>query len=319
MLLKGYSNEDIQTVGNLLDSQIKQADHIISKLSDCRSTFLYRRLKHFSAIVGDLKPTNIFMMDKNYKYVYKLWRLFGVTGKGNDIIKSEEISSQYGLYCQVMLMFALRYFNFKRNSIQSNIFASGKMCTGKYEFINRVWEVQIGEIPIRPLGSAGEITGIHIDFLKKKNLIVDVSHIDIPSIAEFDNLDFVDMKDKNLVFYRRPSETEISYYCDLVRDNTYGDRGKKQKIYNDLKKIIVDSFIGYKAKRCKVLLIPLPYKFLDSSLLAQKGIDELDKLIKQTLHDESITACYYLTPYRPTDYSEKTSDQQAVFVKIVVA
>ena len=27
----------------------------------------------------------------NYKYVYKLWRLFGVTGKGNDIIKSEEV------------------------------------------------------------------------------------------------------------------------------------------------------------------------------------------------------------------------------------
>ena len=311
VLLKGYSNDDIQSVGSLLECQIKQAEHIISKLSECRSTFLYRQLKHCSVIVGELKPTNIFMMDKNYKYIYKLWQLFGVSGKDADKIKSEEISAEYGLYCQVMLMFALRYFNFKRNLSQLMIFAGGKLCTGNYEFISRDWEVQISETPIAPLGSAGEITGIIIDILKKKNHRVDVSHIGIPNIADMETLDFVDKIEENLVFTRRPSDAEISSYCDLVRDKTHGDRGKKQKVYNDLKKIIVDSFIGYKAKICKLILIPLPYKFLDSSLLAQKCIDELDKLIKPTLHEESITACYYLTPYRPTDYSEKTSDQQA--------
>ena len=177
----------------------------------------------------------------------------------------------------------------------------------KFELCKRL----ICEKEIRALGTNNVITGILLEISKKTAHNIDVSHIDVQYNEDIEKMDFVCEKGNHLVFNRRPSDTEISSFCDLIRKATNGDSGKKQKAYIDTKKAIVESYIGYKAKDCKVLLIPLPFKFLDSSMLAQRCIDQLDKQLLQTIQDEAIVACYYLTPHRPTDYSEKENDRQA--------
>jgi hypothetical protein len=110
ILLKGYSNDDIQYINSMLEDQIEQANYIIGKLSECKETLLYRELKHSKKMVGPLKPTNIFMMDKNYKYVYKLWYTISDEFYEESIIRDKEITDEYELYCQTLLIFSTPAF-----------------------------------------------------------------------------------------------------------------------------------------------------------------------------------------------------------------
>ncbi|MCL2556816.1 MAG: hypothetical protein FWE03_07385 [Firmicutes bacterium] len=111
-LYSGFFNnfEEIET--NALTKKIKQQ---LSLLTKYLSHPVYRKNITAKSLGSDIKQTNILLMHKDYKYVNKLWKQLG-----NDDVKEEEIDEKlqakaqkaYEKYCEYLLIFAVRNFNF---------------------------------------------------------------------------------------------------------------------------------------------------------------------------------------------------------------
>lgn len=186
-----------------------------------------------------------------------------------------------------------------RMYLRTNFFVGGL-----YSFMD--WKISIKRMKIPELGTSGII----ISTFPKMEYEIDMNGIVLPDSNDIGSVDFLTKSGEKLVFTKKPSDSQINDFCNLVRKKSKGDRGKEQKYFGDLKKKITESFIGYKEKENNVLLIPLSFKFADSSTLMQKCIEEVDKRISEIIRKNSISAYYYLTPFRPTDYAEKDSYAQ---------
>lgn len=296
-LLKGYSSENIQYVNLLLEDQIKQINEIISKLLECKDTFLYRKLRHCKKIVGELKATNIFMLDNNYKYVYKLWKLFLHEEYDSGKIELSDITGEYENYCQTLFIFALNHFNFKNiDGENSNIFEGEKFVGGDYSF--KDWNIKVKSAIVQELGVSGILATISTKMEKE----IDCRGIALPEEKDVIGADYIRIDNEKLIFNKKPNDSEINDFCNLIRKKTNIDKNKEK---HKLMKKIKDSFIGVENKEKKILFIPLSFKFVDSSIVMQKCVDIMNKCLERHIKVSDVSAYYYLTPFRPIDYSEK--------------
>jgi len=297
-LMKGYSDDQILTVNDCLLTQLANLDKILFDVARCKDSLLYKELLHCSIIRGQLKPTNIFMMDKEYKYVYKLWNLPRSLDQAADEPESPEVENEYALYCQTMVLFALNYYNFKGAYPDQPAFAEDGLLKGTYHFDKWALEIQrVAEV-------LPGLDGIVMTMSWKREIKVNVKKMEVPEQEEIERSGYILHRGDDLVFERKPTEEELSQFCDLVRQKAKGDRDKGKRLYNNLKKAIADIFMNYDSGAQKILLLPLPFKFLDSSLLIHKCIDGLRLQLENYLAKNAINSCYFLSPFRPTDYHE---------------
>lgn len=135
-LLKGLDDEDLYIQQEILAEQTEKLSKILDLLSECKSTQLYRALRRSAPIRGKLKQTNIFMKDKYYKYVYKLWNLLDGANKVGIEEIAKPIEDEYDIFCRVLLLFALRYYNFQAEDGQQDVLYKGKLADSVYRFGN---------------------------------------------------------------------------------------------------------------------------------------------------------------------------------------
>ena len=104
LLLKGMDDESVAYNQLLLEDQREHITNILEKLSKCRSTPLYRTLKRQRPIKGKLKKTNIFMMDKYYKYAFELSELMLNRQEVNPYEAVQDITGEYALFCKILFI-----------------------------------------------------------------------------------------------------------------------------------------------------------------------------------------------------------------------
>lgn len=304
-LQRGYESDNIQVAKLLLKDQLDEVNHILNKLYECKDTLLYRELKRTKPITGQLKLTNILMMDNNYKYVYKLWPLVFRAEDTKSVIEHKSISDEYELFCQTLFLFALKYFNFINiKGENANIFANGNFIGGEYYFSN--WNLTVKSINIPEIGTEG----ILVTVSKKIAYEIDTKGMVLPSPKDAVEFEYITILQDKLVFSKIPTEKEINDFAKLNRKSANGDKNKEKRLFGELKTLISESFNSYNHKVNKIMLIPLSFKFIDSSICIKTCIEELDNQLVNCIKKNEVAAYYYLTPFRPNDYSEKESASQ---------
>ena len=161
LLLKGMDDESVAYNQMLLEEQREHITSILEKLSKCRSTPLYRMLKRQRPIKGKLKKTNIFMMDKYYKYAYELSELMLNRQEVNPYEAVQDITGEYALFCKILFIFALRYFNFELSNPTEDIFEGETLLNTTYNF--EKWHINLTDYNVTSMDINGFCFEMYVD------------------------------------------------------------------------------------------------------------------------------------------------------------
>ena len=120
------SNEDYEEQSNLakkVSEELKQATQLLRRYRELKQSRLYRLLHKVKPITGNLMPTNILRMDKNYHKVYLAWpELMKVMhtidtmpriGESGAAITGEEMQSSYSEFIETIVGFAAHSLSFE--------------------------------------------------------------------------------------------------------------------------------------------------------------------------------------------------------------
>lgn len=285
-LLKGLDDEDIWITQTLLDEQTQNLNKIIDLIDDCKSTQLYRKLKRQGKVRGRLKQTNIFMKDKNYNYVYQLWNLLAYAQN----VKSEEITQQitneYGIFCRILFLFALRYFNFSLINENADILQGEHLLPNTYKFEN--WRIAIRE-------SENYEGGFETEVFKYHEIQIDLSEFDLPEEC-FENIL------KGVRF-----ENQI-LYCERILDNKeqellvntarlYWPKARQRSNASELKQRLYAHFFNITIPSRTILFVP--WKFCLPEHVEQ--LPQTLAMVKNTIPAKEYDDCYILTISRPNE------------------
>lgn len=283
-LLKGLDDEDLCIQQEILAEQTEKLSEILNLLSECKSTQLYRELRRTPPIRGKLKQTNIFMKDKYYKYVYKLWNLLeGASKVGIEEI-AKPIENEYDIFCRILLLFALRYYNFEAENEKQDVLCNDKFIEASYRFGN--WKAKVYE---------ADDAGFILEMSKYNEIAVDLSQFEIADNLLNNVIAGVKFKDGILSVDHTLSDKEQEL---LVASAKVCWPKNRQKTYaSDMKQRLYAKFFNYSTLNHKVLFVP--WKYCMPSNVEQ--IKETLKLVQREIHTEEYDECFILTISRPNE------------------
>jgi len=291
ILMKGMDEEDEAFLHEILGDQREKVDKILDLLSRCKSTPLYRALKRNKTVKGKLKKTNIFMMDNYYKYAYKLWNIIDNTNEVSAIRNLDDILDEYSIYCKVLFLFSLRYFNFKPVNEYCDVFKGGKFANSKYAFNN--WSLHLENIEVKELQTNGFLLTMTIS----KEIRVDMQGMLMPDEKDLQKFAYVKAEGNELVFSRSILEQEQSDFVSGIKSAI--PKAKQNKWSLDLKQKLYATFYNYKEDQRRVLFVPWKYRLVDNIEEIKTTLERMEEAVSQYDFDE----CYIMTIGRPNDYS----------------
>jgi hypothetical protein len=307
-LFKGYSDNSLQDVKKVTAAQLQMIEEILANLAVCRESSLYSRLKKVPMISGQLKPTNIFLMDKHYKYIYKLWKeLMRIHIAYADEDKSKddsEITDEYFKFTFSTMIFALNHFNFQQ-TIDCTMFSENGFNTQEYSF--EKWKCSIEELLLSDIGQKGLVCNTSIN----KEYICDIENIVNSDLGTLP----ARIQGDKLIISRIISEAEQDSLCDLIYPDIPGSnwtvKNARKALRQVLKQKLWRMFHGQKKSEYKTLILPLCVQFKDCSVDARKAIDSIFHAITRDIQELNINAVYIVTPFSPFEYSHSENIPQS--------
>lgn len=289
VLLKGMDDESVALKQNLLEVQRIAIQHILEKLSRCRSSPLYRKLKRQMPITGKLKKTNIFMMDKYYKHAYRLWELMSNEQKVSAYDGIQIITDEYTIFCKVLFFFALKYFHFEPVNETTDIMENDKLLGTQYCF--KYWNLSMHEEHIKELGIDAFSVTITIDV----PIELDVSPFDISEsvIASFNGVELID---NQLVFAQALDDAEQENLVKKMKE--IWPKSKKNRLASEFKQALYALFVNYEVKKKRILFVPWKYLLPDNI----EEVHQVMMKIQNGLSKDGFDMTYILTSSRPNEF-----------------
>jgi hypothetical protein len=305
LLFKGYSETTSISIAEIADKQGKMVNEVLDILILCKESKLYEKLKKAPKTTSPIKTTNIFLMDRHYKYIYKLWNEIKwhqeTTG---DYEEDINLNDEYSIFCKIIFSFALENFNFSHELKNPNIFENGEMCDQKYIF--KDWRCTVHSRNIESLNTSA----FSVRICKKIQHEIDVSDFDGENIFNINGTSFENGK---LTITGKINRVEIEQICYKIFSDSYteGKNGKRHYRNTDnrrrLRAELTEKFFNIPDDGLTLLFLPLKFKFLDSEKETRDCITELKMQIQQFIQSNEVDYCYFLTPFRPTDYDNAES------------
>lgn len=289
VLMRGMDDDSIAWNQMLLEEQLIAIGRILDCLSQCRSTPLYRLLKKQKVVTGKLKKTNIFMMDKYYKEAYRLWELMNNKKEYSLYDDVKNIDIEYEVFCKVLFLFSLKYFNFEARNKQTDVFRGGKLLSSEYYF--KYWNLVVNDLYLEELNTdAFEVT-----IWKDDPITIDVTDYNITSDISLD-IDKLNLSGNRLIFYKQFTDSEQD---DLLRKLRLNWPQNKQKRYaSELKQKMYTAFNHHQKKESKLLMIPWKYPLPDNVEEAKQTITQLKEQVASRPYDKIV----FMTISRPNEY-----------------
>lgn len=302
ILLKGMDDDEVIEQQILLEDQKDAIDKIIQKLSKCRSTPLYRSLKKVKPIHGKLKKTNIFMMDKYYKEAYKLSEILRNRQEVSPYDTTQEVKGEYALYCKVLFIFALRYFNFEPDNNEPDLFDEEQLLKTDYHF--KKWRLSIKEQFIDRLN----ICGFSMKVYMEKPVMVPAGNIDI-SESIISRYDDISLEDGKLFFKSALNDSEQEY---LINDLKKAWPSNRKKVWAaEFKANMYAAFQNVDIDEKRILFVPWKYILPDNV----EEIRQLIDMLKDRVDTDGYDKVFLLTASRPNDLNHV--DDLSVLNKLI--
>ncbi len=288
ILLKGMDDESVAYNQLLLEEQREHITNILEKLSKCKSTPLYRKLKKQKNINGKLKKTNIFMMDKYYKYAYRLSELMLNRQEVNPYESVQSITGEYSLYCKIMFIFALRYFNFTLTNPGDEIFEGENLLDNIYNY--KGWHIALSNYNVNSL----DVNGFCFEMFVDNPIEVSFGPIYINEsiVSRFSD---IRVKGSTLSFDRPLNDQEQE---ELIRELKRSWPKNKTTWPADFKMKLVAAFHNANKETRKCLMLPWKYLVPDNI----EEICQLKMILMDKLKDENFDMIYILTSSRPNEF-----------------
>ena len=288
ILLKGMDDESVAYNQMLLEDQREHIANILEKLSKCRSTPLYRTLKRQKPIRGKLKKTNIFMMDKYYKFAYELSELMLNRQEVKPYEAVQDITGEYALFCKILFIFALRHFNYELSDPADEVFEGEKLLSTTYNF--EKWHIILSDYDIAPL----DINGFCFKMCVDNPIEVNCEPIDI-NAAIVSRFSDVRATGNKLVFERSWNDQEQE---ELIRELKKTWPKNKTTWPADFKMKLVAAFHNANTESRRCLMLPWKYVIPDNI----EEISQLKSILLDKLKNESFDMIYFLTASRPNEF-----------------
>lgn len=289
VLLRGMDDDSIAWNQMLLDEQRISIGRILICLSQCKSSPLYRLLKKQKAVTGKIKKTNIFMMDKYYKEVYRLWELLNNKQEYSLYDDVKDIDIEYEIFCKILFLFSLKYFHFEEKNQQADIFQGGKLLLSEYYF--KYWNLAVKDIFLEELN----VNAFEVTLWKDNPITIDVTDYNISSDISLDKRK-LDINGNRLIFYKQFTDPEQE---DLLKKLRLNWPQNKQKRYaSELKQKMYAAFSNYQRNESKLLMIPWKYPFPDNVEETKQAMEQLKEKVASRSYDKIV----FLTISRPNEY-----------------
>lgn len=320
LLLKGYMDTQFQA---LTEKELEKIEDILSKLMLCKESDLYMKLKHAKKITTSLKLTNIFLMDRHYKYIYKLWKTLSHKPEVATENKDTEFmgESNYFSFVYALLMFALKFSEFEidGNPAQDLIWNDDTVVTQHYTF--KKWHCKVEQHKLEHSGLDSVILTMRVDDEYKFDLVEPYSeNFDVAKYpyVTIDNSQKIII---NRVIMKKEQELlcealfpEICMKDDndgkklntLAEKKLSGQHKKRKKAGLILKSELSNFFNKRNSRKHTIVLIPLYVLFKDCAEDAQRALDSIYDSVKKDFRGIKIDSFYFLTPFLPMDYENYT-------------
>lgn len=288
ILMKGMESEEVLEQQILLDDQKNTIDRILFKLGKCKSTPLYRSLKKTNPITGRLKKTNIFMMDKYYRYAYDLSEILRSKQEVTPYETVQEVETEYGIFCRVLFLFALRHYNFVLDNPDQDVFEGDKFIDAIYGF--KKWKINIKEKYINEL----DVDSFEVEVFMDKPIEIALGEIVVSPNAIRGNSD-VRVSDGKLVLYNKLNQSQLDSLIKQIKKSWPSNR---QKIWtSSLEAGINAAYINYKPSSRKILFIPWKYMLPDNSEELRVTLSKLEEHVPI----DGYNNVFFMTPTRPNE------------------
>lgn len=289
LLMRGMNDDSIMFNQMLLDDQRKTIEHILQKLSQCRSTSLYRILKRQKPITGRLKKTNIFMMDKYYKEAYRLWELLNQKQELSVFDDIQEIGVGYEVFCKILFVFALRYFSFKLNQDTDTVMVGSHFGTLRYRF--KEWQLTITDEYIPAL----DVNGFKVSVWKEEPIIIDVSEYGVTKrlLQEFQGIDI----NGNKMIFKQINEAEQEALIRKLKISWPSNKARNME--SEFKQKIYAAISNHETDYHEVLMVPWKYPLPDNIEEARQTLVQL----KEKLPIKENEKAFILTISRPNEFT----------------
>ena len=240
-------------------------------------------MRRSAPIRGKLKQTNIFMKDKYYKYVYKLWNLLDGANKVGieEIVKP--IEDEYDIFCRVLLLFALRYYNFQAEDEQQDVLYKGKLADSVYRFGN--WKAKVYE----------EDVGFVLEMSKHNEIQVDLQQFEIADNLLNNVLSGVWYKNGILSVDHALNDKEQETLVSAAR--VCWPKNKQKTYASEMKQRMYAEFFNYSTTSHKILYVPWKYCLPDNV----EQIKETLKIVQSEIPMDCYDECFILTISRPNE------------------
>lgn len=291
ILLKGMDEDTVSFNQMVLEDQQKQIEHILERLSVCKGTPLYRTLKREKPVVGKLKTTNIFMMDKYYKQAYRLWNLLEESREETIFDGIQDVTNEYSLFCKILLVFALRYFNFQTEDDEVDLFEGQDFTDCIYSF--EKWNIQLHGIDVPGI----DTSAFELKLFISEPIEIDVTGFNITPNSISGMSGVCTEKDK-IILNHVLSDTEQQ---ELVgKCKCLWPEGKQNKFASNLKQKIYQALSYVKPKKKKILFVPWRHLLPDNT----EEFIHLKEGLKCLVNPEGYEKIYFLTASRPNEFKE---------------
>lgn len=282
-LLKGLDDEDLYIQQEILAGQTEKLSEILDLLSECKLTQLYRALRRSAPIRGKLKQTNIFMKDKYYKYVYKLWNLLDGANKVGIEEIAKPIEDEYDTFCRVLLLFALRYYNFQAEDEQQDVLFKGKLADSVYRFGN--WKANVYE----------DNAGFVLEMSKYNEIQVDLQQFEIAESALNNVLSGVYFTNGILNVDHALDDKEQETLVSAAR--VCWQKNRQRTYACEMKQRMYAEFFNFSTTSHKILFVPWKYCLPENV----EQIKETLNIVQSNIPTENYDECYILTISRPNE------------------
>lgn len=290
VLLKGMDEDTVAYNQLILEEQRSYIQQILEKLSKCRSTPLYRALKRTKPIYGKLKKTNIFMMDKYYKYAYELWGLMENRQEVSPYEAVQDIRGEYALFCKILFIFALKYFHFELDDENADVFSNQIFEPIKYSFAK--WHLLIKN----KIQDKLDVNGFSFTMFMDNPIEVQLGVIEVAE-SIVDRYPGVSMNRNNLVFERPLSDKEQEDFIKMVKISWPNN---KQKSWSaELKQKMYAAFANEHLATKRVQFIPWKYSLPDNL----EDVNQTLSQIKNNVDISDYDMTYILISTRPNEFS----------------
>lgn len=227
------------------------------------------------------------MMDTYYKQAYKLWQLLGKTEEVAEFSEKQVIENEYFVYCEMLFLFSLHFFNFRANGNTHALLRDEKFQNASFSFCN--WKITLNTQNDDFFGQTFSAT------VEKKEIFpVSFDGISLPESHLYAEFDVTKSKD-TLSFSRKLSDVEQRKLADGLVQNI--DKNK-ENWKNQFLRTLHDGLEKFNVQKRRIIFAPWKYTFADDMENLKSKVGEL----KQHLPTDNEER-YVLTLCRPNDFS----------------